>query len=295
MGKGKAPAAPDPVKTAAAQTAANKEAIMTSARVNQIGEVSPFGSLRYTGEVGSPDRQRIVEMNPTARATFDSQQALAKSLAERAGRMEGQIDNTPFSLDGLPPQVSSVQGDYGAARKAATDASWDQAWSRLEPIWKQREATQLQTLSDRGLPDSSAAYQSAMGNFNRARTDAEMSAMNNAILAGGSEHDRAFRQDMTNANLANQARQQALADVLLERTQPMNELSALLQGSPALATPQFGQAARYQMAPADVMGATNSAYAGQLNAYNTQQQQKSALLGALGSLGSAAMFGVPII
>lgn len=50
MGKGggKAPAAPDPAATAAAQTATNKETAYWNAVLNNVNQVTPYGNLTYT-------------------------------------------------------------------------------------------------------------------------------------------------------------------------------------------------------------------------------------------------------
>lgn len=48
----KAPAAPDPEKTAAAQTATNKETAIANAQLNNVNQVTPYGNLTYTKSGG---------------------------------------------------------------------------------------------------------------------------------------------------------------------------------------------------------------------------------------------------
>lgn len=48
MGKGKAPKSPDPVATAAAQTAQNKETALWNAQLNNVNQITPYGNLTYT-------------------------------------------------------------------------------------------------------------------------------------------------------------------------------------------------------------------------------------------------------
>ena len=43
-----APPAPDPKETAAAQGAINKETAIAQARLNQVNEITPFGTSTYT-------------------------------------------------------------------------------------------------------------------------------------------------------------------------------------------------------------------------------------------------------
>ena len=70
-GSSAAPAAPDPVATANAQAAANKEAVRESALVNQINQVTPYGTLKYTGEVGAPDRTATTTLSPAQQQMLD--------------------------------------------------------------------------------------------------------------------------------------------------------------------------------------------------------------------------------
>jgi hypothetical protein len=64
----KAPRSPDPTATAAAQSQANKDAVTESAKVNQINQVSPYGSTTYSGEIGSPDRTQTTTLSPSQQA-----------------------------------------------------------------------------------------------------------------------------------------------------------------------------------------------------------------------------------
>jgi len=125
-----------------------------------------------------------------------------------------------------------------------------------------------------------------MGQFDQSANEAKLAAALSAIGAGGAEQSRLF-------NLAQQGRQQGINEQLLERTQPINELAAILQGSPAVGQPQFGQQAQYQVAPADVMGAQQMAYGGQMNAYNAANQYNAAGMGGLYSLGGAVAGALP--
>ena len=73
---------------------------------------------------------------------------------------------------------------------------------------------------------------------------------------------------------------------------PLNEVSALLSGS-QVNVPQANQTAPVNVAPTDVIGATNNAYAGNMAAWNAANNSNNAGLGGLfglaGTLGGAAM------
>src|SRR5690606_19668276 len=84
-------------------------------------------------------------------------------------------------------------------------------------------------------------------------------------------------------------RQQGINETLTQRSQPLNELAALIQGAPAIGTPQFNTPAQYGVQPADVMGATAVNQQGRWNAYNAAQQQQNAMLSGLFGLGGAGI------
>src|SRR4051812_43567902 len=101
----KAPAAPDPVATANAQSAANRDAVLASAQTNQFNQISPYGSLSYTGTIGQPDRTMTIALAPEQQAALDKQNALTSSLYglanDQTGRIAGNIAS-PFSFQGMP-------------------------------------------------------------------------------------------------------------------------------------------------------------------------------------------------
>ena len=55
---------PDPVQTAQAQAALNRQAALDSARINQISQYTPWAGSYWTGEIGSPDRAQHTVYNP---------------------------------------------------------------------------------------------------------------------------------------------------------------------------------------------------------------------------------------
>lgn len=285
MGKksASAPSYPDPTAMATAQSAANKEAVTESAKVNQINEVTPYGNLTYSGEIGSPDRTRTMTLTPDAQSAYDYQQGLTRDLAQFGQNYAGRITSDlsqPFTMDGLPA-VSGLDDIMGQAQKTG-DAFYQRSYNMLQPEMD-RQATQFEaTLLNRGIMPGSQEYNDQMRSFNdqRGRTLNDL-ALGAQQQAGG-EQSRLY-------GLEQSARNQALNEALLGRTQGINELSALLQGAPSIGTPSFGQAAQYQVAPADVMGAQQGQYLSQQNAYNQQTGANNAALGGLYGLGSAAL------
>src|SRR3972149_3276624 len=83
------PPAPDPAATAQAQGAANREAAIATARLNQINEVSPYGSLTYTptGQTtdGIAQYQRTTTLDPAEQQMLDRQRAIGNQLLGLGG------------------------------------------------------------------------------------------------------------------------------------------------------------------------------------------------------------------
>jgi hypothetical protein len=338
MGKksgGSPPPAPDPVKTAEAQAAANKEAILTSAMVNRIGEVTPYGETRWEIDPGGPAAEqqaayqqqladwqkqvdaintynaalpaattvsqgsyydtdmgewtqapggpstaqstvqrkelpsrperpeldegwrRVSELTPEGQAQLGQQQELASMLGSSAIGRAGQISQDPFALPGARPELQDVSD--------VEQRQFQRAMELMNPELERQERRMQTNLSQRGIPIGGEAYSDVQGQFDKSRDEMLRGAAFDAMRAGQAEQGRRY-------GLERGAYQDTLSDTLLERQQPMNELAAILQGSPALQVPQFGPQAQYQVAPADIMGATQANYQGGLSRWQQEQQ-----------------------
>lgn len=309
-GGGSAPAAPDPAATAAAQGLANKEAVRESAAVNQVNKVTPYGNETWTGEIGSPDRTVTNTLSGSGQKQLDNQNTLAENLGGMAIDRASQIPADKLSFDGLPAYSSGIDlsllpkapgtGDFSADEKRAEEAAFNRAWGKLNPQFEQ-EYTALQTqLANQGIGIGTDAYSRAMADFDRNKNDARIAASYDSINAGQALNQNLFNNSNTarnialnellqNASMGNDARIQGINETTALRNAPINELAAILQGTPALNNPNFGQAAQYQVAPADVQGAVQANYAGAQNAYSQQQQSQNANTAAgAGLLGTAA-------
>lgn len=274
MGFGKSPSPPpppDPAATARAQAAANKEAVRESALVNQTNQRTPFGDVTFTGEIGTPERTQTLTLPAEAQRVLDAQTRIAGGLTGFAEDFVPRIAeglSTPFSTEGLGPAPVA-----DPAERQRIEAN---LFARLNPQFDRDEDRLRSQLANQGIGLGSEAFTNAFDDFNRAKTDARLAAAN----AAGNEFARDF-------GLQTQARQQALSEALLNRTQGLNEVSALLQGAPAIAQPTLPQPAQFQVAPADFQGATALQFAGQQNAFNQQLGNQRSLLGGLFGLGSS--------
>lgn len=281
MGKKSGPApppAPDPRAVAAAQAKANAETARLQHRLNAVDVYSPYGSSTFTDLGGDRWRQNI-SLSPEQQALYDAEQGVYLRGANVAGNLLDQASNSlssPFSLDALGGPV--LPDDYSADRRRVEDAMF----ARLEPQLGQDYRRLQQDLANQGIQLGNTAYSSAMDDYSRAANDARIGT----ILAGGQEQSRMFRDALT-------GRQQRINEALTERTQPLNEVSALLglgqvTPPPAPAAPQTG------VANTDVAGITAAAHAANMQNYQIQQQQRANSKGIMGNLaGTALRFALP--
>lgn len=287
MGKSSSsyPSAPDPNVTAAAQGAANKETAIAQARLNQINEFTPFGSAVYepTGTTadGIDQYKRTVTLSPEQQRILDLSNALSeKAYTIGGGQIEriGEALSTPLDFSGLP----AAPGADEAARKEVQDALYKRYTDVLDPQFADERRRVETQLANQGFAIGSEGYGRSMADFERSRADAYDRALTSAIAGGGAEQSRLF-------GLEASARERALQEMFAERNQPINELSALLGTSGGINVPQFSPVPQTAIAGTDVIGPTNTAYQGQVNAYNQQQATNNATMGSLFGLAGTAL------
>jgi hypothetical protein len=267
----RAPNPPDPYATADAQTQANAAAIRESARVNRYNTTSPFGSTTWTRPTADPATwsQRIT-LSPEQQQQLNQQNQVAIGLGNIALDRVGTIPGGDFNLQGIP----ELNTDFSGQADELERASYDRAMQLMRPGFEEQERRLQTQLANQGLPVGSEAYSSEMNRFGRNRSEAELAAALESVGRGRQEQSRLF-------GINQAARQQGISDRLLERTQPMNELAALLQGSPALQAPQVPQTAQYQQSPADISGLIQGNY-------QQQAQNANAAKGGIAQLGGTA-------
>lgn len=286
MGKSapRAPQPPDPSQIAQAQGAANVEAAREQARLSQFNQVNPFGQLTFTGEIGTPERTATTTLTPEAQAQLEAQQRLGLGLTGFAETQLPVIQETlgeRLSFEGLPGL-----GVGEGARTAAEQAVFQRGANLLEPQFQQQRDRLETNLANRGIPINSPAYDAAIDELERSQGVQRENLALSAVQAGGAEQARQF-------GLAQAARQQGIGEILQQRGQPINELAALLGRSPQVGVPQFQQFAQQGVQPANVLGAQELAFGGQLQNFQNQLAQQQAGLGGLFGLGAAAIGASP--
>lgn len=210
-------------------------AVDRQAASGHVDQTNPFGSTAW-------------EQTPDGRWVQTTQ--LANGLERGTQGLMEQIGN----------QRALGTGDD--ARGEATDAYYQRATSRLDPQFEQRAGALRSQLYNQGLREGDAAFDTAIENFGRERTDAYATAERDAQTNGNQAQALTFEQ--------NRASQMA----------PYQQLGAL-QG---LTAGLSGNGQQTQYLPAAL-----AAYQGALQQYGIEQAGKNSMMGGAGKLGAAAI------
>jgi hypothetical protein len=273
------PPAPDYTGAAVAQGIANQEAATASSRLNNPNVVNPYGTQTWTEGATAQDRPTMTQtFSPQQQALYD-QSMQTKGLlgglgTQGATALQGVIGNN-LDLSGAP----AAPGSADQTRQGAYDA----IMSRVnEDTTGQRDQRNSELIAA-GIRPGTKAYDDAQNLIGRQYNDARQQA----ILASGQEGQRDFNMDT-------QRRKDAVAELLLGRQTPLNEINALMSGSQVsnpFAVP--GAAQNSNVAPAPLFGGAQAQGTADMNQYNAEAARSNAMMSGLFSLGGAAI-GAPV-
>ncbi len=250
-------------------------------RANRPTQVTPYGTSLWT-ELDDGRWRQDVTLPEEVQASLEAQQRLGagrSALAETLfGRAEEEL-GAPIGWEALSAnEVATGEG----ARDAAERAIYERSTSRLDPMWQQREQETYTQLWNQGLRPGDEAWDTAMGNLSRERTDAYQTAMNEAIMGGGQEAQREFNMDMAR-------RQLAVSEQLRRRGLSLEDITELTQGArvdrPTM--PGF-QAAGTSQAP-QLLEAQEMATRNAIDDYNARQMRNQSLWSGLVDIGTAGL------
>lgn len=262
--KSSAPKAPDPKETAAAQTGTNVTTALANAQLNNVNQYGPDGSVTYTTTGGQTFRDPS-----TGASYYVPQYNQYTTLSPQQQAIKNESDAAELNLGKTANQQSAFLKDYLGQpvdlSNEAVDKYINDHYTDDFNKQQNQQQTALQTnLSNQGVKLGSAAYTNAMNDFSTARASA---------------YD----------NLYGNQRSNAVATILAQRNQPLNEISALLGGS-QVQTPTFGAGTNQGSIPTtDYAGLVQQDYQNRLGVYNQQQAQKQSLLGGLFGLGGSLL------
>jgi hypothetical protein len=247
------PAPPDPVATAAAQTASNVKTATTQQQLNMVDQTNPYGSSTYTQtgtwEDGTPKFANQVTLSPEEQRNQNQQwefDNLTNTLGiNQTKKLSGHLD-TPFDLN----------------NEATESRIMELGRKRLDPVLDQRRNALETKLYNQGVMPGTEAYDRAM----RSDTEGANDAYNQLLLSG---------------------RGQAVSEALTARNQPINEITALMAGG-QVSQPNFQSTPQTNVAGTDIAGLTMDAYKyGPLAQYQADQANKRAMMSGLFQLGGA--------
>jgi hypothetical protein len=258
VGKPKAPTPPDPNVTAAAQTGTNVQTAIANATLGNVNQVGPDGSITYkqTGSKVVSDGRGGHYSVPTFTATT--------SLSAGNQAIRNQTQAAQLNLGGLANQQSAFLKKYMAkpvdlSNDAVEKRLFELGRKRLDPMFAERQNALDQKLANQGIAIGSKAYDTASRQFSEGQND----AYNQLLLQG---------------------HQQGVSDILAQRNQPINEITALLSGS-QISNPTSAPTNMPTIPTVDYAGLVNENYNQRLGIYNQQQQQRQGILGGLFGLG----------
>lgn len=272
------PPAPDVVGAAQAQGVANQAAAEASSRLNNPNVINPAGTQIWTEGAGSADRPTVTQsLSPENQALYDQGLATKSQLGEVAGQ-------GAEALKGIVGTQIDFGGAPGVGNTEATRANVLRALnSRIdEDFTNRREGTNSELIA-RGLRPGTKAYDDAMFQLERGRTDAK----SQAEATAGAEVSRQFGIDT-------QARKDYIAELLSKRQVPLNEITALMSGSQVqnpFAVPGASQNANVAPAPLYPAALQNSSY--QTDLYNADvgaANSRNSAIAGLGVAGALAFF-----
>jgi hypothetical protein len=254
----KAPKAPDPMKTAQAQGAANTGTAIAQQLLNQTDQTTPWGSVDYsqtgtasyvdplTGKTTKiPQFTQTTTLNPADQGLLDQERLFDKNAnqiaIDQAGRA-GEALSKPMNINNEAVEARLME----LGRK------------RLDPAFTQQRGDLDQKLANQGIAIGSEAYKRAMEYQGQKEND----AYNQLLLQG---------------------RGRAVDEAIVERQTPINEMMALMGGQ-QVNQPQFSSTPQ--------VGVQGVDYAGMVqNNYNQKVGSQNALMGAIGGAAGTALGG----
>lgn len=273
--------------TSEEQARLNTQAALEQRSLNMVNQYSPEGALEFTQRLdddGNPvTLDGITQMDatqsfaPAQQALFDSSNRISQSFADTGEQQLGAVRDslaTPFTLDQF--------GNAPVVNEATRNATRDSIIQRLQPQMDIDRDALDQMLQNQGHVVDSPGYNNAMDEASRAKNDLYLAA----DAQSGNEMSRMF-------GLESSARDRAINEALMARSQPLSEMNAFITGSQP-SRPSFVPTPQGQIAAPDFLGleAANANMANNVNlaGFNARSNAATAnTQGLYGLLGAGAM------
>ena len=263
MGKPKAPAAPDPVKTAEAQTGTNISTAIANGYLGNYNQVTPEGKLTYStegyetvtdGATGKqyqvPIRTATQTLSPEQQAIYDQNTGANLNLATLGNNLSGTLGQ-------------KLTGNFTVGNESTEARLAELGRNRLDPQFAQQDEALRTRLANQGIRVGTEAYDREMTNFGQRQND----AYNQLYLNG---------------------RGQATQEQFAEDNQRINQISALMSGG-QVSQPNFVNPQGSQAATTDYAGIVNQGFQNQMGIYGQQMNNWNQAAAAVGNVASNAI------
>lgn len=252
MGKSspKAPEAPDPQVTAAAQTKSNIDTANANANLNRSDQITPWGNQIWTSTPNADGTSKwtsTISLSPDQQKLLDSNNRVSQTMADLGEKQLGTVGNTlgqPLNYDNAPKQVSNIgygniQNDVDMSkvpglvggsdlRKTYEDsqrAAYGMQTQYLDKDYGQQQHDLENKLIQQGVLQGSDAWNNELGRLGRQRTFDYNNAFNNSFATGLqaqgqmynqglASNQNAYSQALNNANFHNGAQSQGFGQAL---------------------------------------------------------------------------------
>lgn len=277
------PSAPDPGYVGAQQTQSNVNTAVANSYLNRINQYGPQGSKTYTqggsqnvGGVDIPLWNEHTTLSPEQQNLYDTQTRVTQGAYDLADQYTGRIGEATrdaFNYEGLPG-APEYNEQYRQQQR-------DQIIARNQPQMD-RDAEALRTrLANQGISLGSEAWNNAQDDYGRSVNDFRLGADIQSGTAAAQQY-----------GLEASTRDRAIQERANLRTQPINEVAALLGTGQGVQAPQFAPVPQVQVAPTDVSGNYWNAYQGQVAQQQAAQRSSNAAMGGLFGLGGSIIGGL---
>lgn len=235
------PQAPDPEKTAAAQTKSNIDTANAQARLNHSNQITPWGSQVWTmGEPGADGTSQwtsTINLSPEQQKLLESSNRISQSMADLGESQLGNVRQTlgtPLNYNSAPSQVTNVKtgplttsAGYGSIqndvdmskvpglvggadlRKTYEDsqkAAYGMQTQYLDKNYGQQNHDLENKLIQQGVLQGSDAWNNEMERLGRQRTFDYNNAFNNSFSTGLQAQSQLYNQGLaSNQNAYAQA------------------------------------------------------------------------------------------
>jgi len=224
--------------------------------IGNAGQISQTPDLSGYGQAGGLS---ATGQNPQAPELSAYGMAGAGPSAGQYGFAQGGLNTS---------NVASMPVNAGMTGQQAIMA-------RLAPQLARMDDQTRQRLANQGLVAGGEAYGNAMIDVNQQKNDLLSQAALQGLNLDMSANNQGYNQALQGAQFGNTAQQQALAQQMQLRNQPLNEIIGLMGGS-QIQMPQFQGYQGANVAPAPVFAgaqaqgnAAMNQYGQDMNAYNT--------------------------